>query len=203
MQDKVTSINTTNSLSNSNTNRTDTSQAIATSNLPDKVDYTESELAEIESGFNPLTATQQEKDIYNRQQVFLAAYESAGTIGKALKIAEDSGYKIGRRTQEQWYNHDRFGYRIRRQASEALFADKLEDKLFSLALEDLTISNSPLTLFSALGALKAERYRVNSGVQQDDTAKELIQDIRSFMRSASKPNTRIEYTEKIDKEKPD
>jgi hypothetical protein len=117
-------------------------------------------------------------------------------------VAEDSGYKIGRRTQEQWYNEDRFGYRIRRQASEALFADKLEDKLFKLALEDLTISNSPLTLFSALGALKADRYKP-SGVQQDDTAKELIQDIRTFMRNASKPNTRIEYSEKIDKEKPD
>ena len=202
MQDKVTAIDTTNSLSNSNTDYTDTSQAIVASNLPDKIDYTESELAEIESGFNPLTATQQEKDIYNRQQVFLSAYESTGTIGKALQLAEDSGYKIGRRTQENWYNHDRFGYRIRRQASEALFADKLEDKLFKLALEDLTISNSPLTLFSALGALKSEKYKP-SGVQQDDTAKELIQDIRSFMRNASKPNTRIEYTEKIDKEKPD
>ena len=141
-----------------------------------------------ETNFDKSTATLIDKKTYRNQEAFLTAYAEVGVISQALKLCG-----VSQRCQEQWWNHDKFGYKARRRRAEESHADLLEQKLFSL-IGQLTPNNSVVGLLAALNAHRSEktseRYRP-SVASTDDTAREVMSELRRLF-SLKRESLRLE-----------
>ena len=137
-----------------------------------------------ETNFDKSTATVIDKKTYRNQEAFLTAYAEVGVISQALKLCG-----VSQRGQEQWWNHDKFGYKARRRRAEESHADKLEGKLFSL-IGQLTPNNSVVGLLAALNAHRSDKYRP-SVASTDDTAKEVMSELRRVF-SMKRESLRLE-----------
>ena len=164
-----------------------TATSYITNSTDDFIDD-EEQLEFEETNFDKSTATVIDKKTYRNQEAFLTAYAEVGVISQALKLCG-----VSQRCQEQWWNHDKFGYKARRRRAEESHADLLEQKLFSL-IGQLTPNNSVVGLLAALNAHRSEktseRYRP-SVASVDDTAKEVMSELRRVF-SLKRESLRLE-----------
>ena len=124
-----------------------------------------------EYGVNLSTLGLKERQTWDRQETFLAAYADAGSIRKAAPAAQ-----ISREAVRVWQRDDVLGFKQRLEHSQHSFREMLQDKAIEL-VKDLKPGNSPLLLIALLNAHWPDKYRPNV-VPTDDTAKDLLARLR-------------------------
>jgi hypothetical protein len=112
-----------------------------------------------------------ERQTWDRQETFLAAYADAGSIRKAAPAAQ-----ISREAVRVWQRDDILKFKDRLEHAQHSFREMLQDKAIEL-VKELKPGNSPLLLIALLNAHWPDKYRPNV-VPTDDTAKDLLAQLR-------------------------
>jgi hypothetical protein len=135
-----------------------------------------------EYGLNLSTLVLKERQTWDRQETFLAAYADAGSIRKAAPAAQ-----ISREAVRVWQRDDVLKFKDRLEHAQHSFREMLQDKAVEL-VKELKPGNSPLILIAMLNANWPDKYRPNV-VATDDTAKDLLARLR---RGRKAPETDAE-----------
>ena len=128
-----------------------------------------------EHGMDPSTLGLKERQTWDRQETFLAAYADAGSIRKAAPAAQ-----ISREAVRIWQRDDILRFRQRIEHAQHDFREMLQDKALEL-VKELKPGQNSLLLITMLNAHWPEKYRPNV-TAADDTAKDLIAEIKKLSK---------------------
>lgn len=131
------------------------------------------------------------EDVISRQDLFLESYKSRGSVRSAVK-----GINIGRTQVYSWLSSDTHGFRERFEFAKHDFRDMLEDIALDRVVEQ-KVSDNPTLLIALLNANLPEKYRPQS-IQTDETAKEVIKELRNATRLIADESEIIEVEESTD-----
>jgi hypothetical protein len=116
--------------------------------------------------------------MWARQERFLAAYASCGTLTHACQAAG-----VSRRTVNDWRSADRLGFLARMDGEAESFADRLEAVAWDL-VKRLKPGNSPMLLLAMLNAKRSHQYR--PAVQVDPVAaRDTLSELRQLASSGA------------------
>jgi hypothetical protein len=122
--------------------------------------------------------------MWTRQERFLAAYASCGTLTHACQAAG-----VSRRTVNDWRSADRLGFLTRMDGEAESFADRLEAVAWDL-VKRLKPGNSPMLLLAMLNAKRSHQYR--PAVQVDPvTARDTLSELRQLASSGAGPEDQV------------
>jgi hypothetical protein len=139
--------------------------------------------------FGHRLTTEAEQRTWDAQEAFLLGYAQGGTVTAGLLT---SG--VHRRTAEVWKQKDAFSFKTRLETARLEYCDVIEDKIHELAM-GLKPGQNAIVLLARANAEMPEKYRPNVH-PTDDTAKELIGDIRKLFKIRNAPETiRLELPE--------
>ncbi len=120
-----------------------------------------------------------EKDTYERQDRFLAAWVSSGDRRVGLQVAE-----VGIRTLERWKHDDLHGFIDRFEAAHQILCAEIDAK-FVYLWRGLQPGQNALVLITSANAEMPDKYRPN--VQPtDDAAKQTISQLMELAKKGRK-----------------
>ena len=202
MQDKITA----NIYDYSSSNHT----AISSSTLAKIASNSTDEFVDDEYsiyGYNLQDLSVSQLKTWSMQRDFCLGLANGGTVLAGLQAtAITNGKPISRRCYEYWFQstdkepNGKLGFRLKQADSWADYRDSLENRLQSIC-DNITEKNSVIPL---LARLNKELPAYKQSQPSDTSSVDLINEVRRVFKLATNSDTKqIEYTEKIDKEKPD
>ena len=117
-----------------------------------------------------------EKETWNRQEGFLAAYSECGSIRKAAPAAE-----VPRVTVMWWNRTDYLGFKARFEVAQHQFREMLQDMAVA-RVQAQKPNDNPVLLIALLNAHWPDKYRPNQQ-ESDDTAKEVLAKLSEMQRA--------------------
>jgi len=145
---------------------------IANINLAYDIDWTDPTIWD-NIPYNQMDGAQ--RQAWDNQAKFLAYYCIRGTASEAC---ENVG--LSYRTYNRWDELDLLGFRRRLEVAKQVFAESLEKLAFSRLHDPQGNRGSDALLSHMLNAHKPEKYRDQR--PQDDTARNLLSELRSLSR---------------------
>ena len=130
----------------------------------------------------------QSRMAWDHQSKFLAYYSVAGTASEAC-----TSVGISYRAFNRWEELDLLGFRRRLEVAKQVFAESLEKLAFSRLHDPKGNRGSDALLSHMLNAHKPEKYRDQR--PQDDTARNLLSELRSLSRKRKVNKDGSEETE--------
>ena len=128
------------------------------------------------------------EDVKARQDLFIGLYSEMGSIRAAAKEMN-----ISRRTPTRWIKDDIQGFKERFEEAKFNFREMLQDIAVNRVKEQSSKDN-PVLLIALLNAHWAEKYRPQT-TSVDDTAKEVLSDLRDRFKVIKKVEETEETTE--------
>ena len=122
-----------------------------------------------------------DKKVWEQQERFLQGFGAGGNIMAGLKVAG-----VVRRTQERWRQLDKLGFRQRFEDAHKDYCDSLENEMQEL-IEGLKPGQNPLVLLARANAEMPAKYRPNAALPADETAKEILAELRRMARERRAP----------------
>ena len=121
-----------------------------------------------------------------RQDEFIEGFLEYGTIRNGCKVS-----RVGRRTINDWMVDDpEFADRVAQARQE--FGEKLEEVIVGIVLDPEAVKKSPILAITLLNANLPQKYRPTTGMVQEDTARELIQEWRKVGKANARPKEQKE-----------
>ena len=113
------------------------------------------------------------------QLMFLSGLKKMGTVSSGLRSAS-----IDRSTYKYWMSHDPdFPDRVADARQD--FAEALEEVVVGIVMDPESVKKSPILAITLLNANMPSKYRPTA-IVQEDTARELLRDIRKLAQNAPK-----------------
>ena len=128
-----------------------------------------------EDGVDLATLGLKERQAWERQETFLAAYADADSIRKVAPAAQ-----ISREAVRIWQPDGVLGFRQGLELAQHNFREMLQDKALE-PVKETKPGNNPLLLIALLNAHWPEKYRPNA-TPTDDTAKKVLERLRTGAR---------------------
>jgi hypothetical protein len=121
-----------------------------------------------------------------RQDSFIEGFLEYGTIRNGCRVAH-----VDRATVHRWANSDdAFANRFSEARQE--FGEKLEEVIVGIVLDPEAVKKSPILAITLLNANLPQKYRPTTGMVQEDTARELIQEWRKVGKANARPKEQKE-----------
>ena len=140
------------------------------------------------SATNSFIEGREPEDVKARQDFFMTLYAELGSIRAASK---EMG--INRKTVNRWIKGDVQGFRERFEESKYDFREMLQDLAVNRVKEQSPKDN-PVLLIALLNAHWSEKYRPQV-TSVDDTAKEVLGEMRDRFKAMKKVDNSEEVTE--------
>jgi len=140
------------------------------------------------SATNSFIEGKEPEDVKARQDFFMTLYAELGSIRAAVK---EMG--LNRRTVNRWMKDDVQGFKERFEEAKYNFREMLQDLAVNRVKEQGAKDN-PILLITLLNAHWADKYRPQT-VAVDDTAKEVLSELRNKFKSIKKVEETEETTE--------
>ena len=140
------------------------------------------------SATNSFIEGREPEDVKARQDFFMTLYAELGSIRAAAK---EMG--INRKTVNRWIKGDVQGFKERFEESKYDFREMLQDLAVNRVKEQSPRDN-PVLLIALLNAHWAEKYRPQV-TSVDDTAKEVLGEMRDRFKAMKKVDSSEETTE--------
>ena len=121
-----------------------------------------------------------------RQDSFIKGFLEYGTIRNGCKVA-----RIDRKTVQRWNaGDDAFADRFSDARQE--FGEKLEEVIVGIVLDPDAVKKSPILAITLLNANLPQKYRPTTGMVQEDTARELLNEWRKVGKTNARPSEQKE-----------
>ena len=140
------------------------------------------------SATNSFIEGKEPEDVKARQDFFMTLYAELGSIRAAAK---EMG--INRKTVNRWIKGDVQGFKERFEESKHDFREMLQDLAVN-RVKDQGPRDNPVLLIALLNAHWGEKYRPQT-VNVDDTAKEVLSEMRDRFKTIKKVEETEETTE--------
>ena len=140
------------------------------------------------SATNSFIEGKEPEDVKARQDFFMTLYAELGSIRAAVK---EMG--LNRRTVNRWIKGDVQGFKERFEEAKHNFREMLQDLAVNRVKERGSKDN-PILLITLLNAHWGEKYRPQT-VAVDDTAKEVLSELRDRFKVIKKVEETEETTE--------
>ncbi len=140
------------------------------------------------SATNSFIEGKEPEDVKARQDFFMTLYAELGSIRAAVK---EMG--LNRRTVNRWMKDDVQGFKERFEEAKHNFREMLQDLAVNRVKEQGAKDN-PILLITLLNAHWADKYRPQT-VAVDDTAKEVLGEMRDRFKAMKKVDSSEETTE--------
>jgi hypothetical protein len=115
-----------------------------------------------------------------RQKLFLQGIRETGTISSALEKAGG----IDRSTYKKWLASDPDFPELYDDAQKE-FGERLEGVVIGIVMDPEAVKKNPILMITMLNAHLPWKYRT-TGVVQEDTAREVLKELRNKARAATK-----------------